>query len=516
MMLALLVLGVNAPTLDYGLAYDDVSYVLERPPAWEQGWQQFFGSRQWGVGRHAALLSLDLNRNAAGSTRPFHATNVAIAVLAVLLLFELARALGLGLGGALVAAALFAVHPLHTDAVVSIVGRATSMAGTSVLACLLLHTKRADRTAGGLILFALLAFLGLCSKESAIVIVPLLALHDLILTPGERAAGWRPYGAASIAVVAWATLNYANFATVAPIAYIDNPLAHVDALRRVLRGAELLWQYAWLAVWPAHLLPDRSYAVTDATLRAGPIGAVAWLGVAAAAWMLRKRAPRLVFCTLWFPAAFAATANIAFPIGTIMAERLTYLPSAGPCLLAGLATTAISQRNKLAGYLLVPVAAVAVFALALLYDDRGRIWTSDHHYHEMTAVLCPRSAKAHYNLGLARIRSGDTRGGAAAFSRSLEIYPAYSLAAYYLASIDKEAGRLEAAAAVWRAYLDRVPDDSGAHSQLIYVLLELGELDEALEHARVMYEQDPDNRDYLVQLLTIEEHARRANGELNP
>jgi tetratricopeptide (TPR) repeat protein len=319
-----------------------------------------------------------------------------------------------------------------------------------------------------------------------------------------------------LALSGWLALNFQNFATVAPVAYIDNPLAHVDAITRVLRATEILWSYVGLMFLPIALLPDRSYAVSTAVPVAGPLALIAWLALMAAAWTLRKRAPRAVFFCLWIPTAFVATSNVAFPVGTIMAERLAYTASAGACLLFGLALGTAAARGRVLAITSAIAGAATIFVFGLIYDDRARVWSSDQHYHEIAAAMSPNSAKAHHNLGLIRARNGDTNAAARSFERAIRIYPGYSQSAYYLASIYKDDGRMAEARDVWLCYLAEHPEDIGAHSQLIHVLVALNDYVAASEHARIIYEYAPETPGYREQLILFEKMLRDATDTSAP
>ncbi len=512
--LGVLVAVVNAPTVDYDFAYDDNAYILERAPAWEQGWPAFFSERSFGIGRHFALLSMDLDRRDPLAPRPFHYTNIAVSALATLLLWELAIALGLSGAGAFAAAALFAVHPIHTDAVVNITGRAGSMAAASVMGCLLMHVRGYGRGVTGYAAAALLFLLGLGSKEDALVLFPLLILYDAIVrreTKSEEQIPWAAYVAYAGVTAAWLAGVYSNFATVTEIGYFDNPLAHVDVWQRMTRASEILWSYAGLTIWPTHLLPDRSFAVTRPDTVAGPTGLIVWIVAVATALALRVRTPRAAFAFLWFPATFAITSNIVFPIGTIMAERLAYLPSAGFCLLAGLAVAAVAKRGRFIGGLTAVVTFIAVFALGLAYDNRARAWASDDHYHWVAAIMSPDSAKAHHNLGLTHARAEKYEDAARAFERSLKIYPPYSRSAYYLADIYGRLERPYDATRTWERYILEEPDDAGARSQILHLYVTLEDFDAALPHAQAMAELEPGNIEHIKALVVIEGRVRGEN-----
>jgi tetratricopeptide (TPR) repeat protein len=220
----------------------------------------------------------------------------------------------------------------------------------------------------------------------------------------------------------------------------------------------------------------------------------------------------VAFGVLWFPAAFAVTANLAFPVGTIMAERLLYLPSVGPCLLAGLAAAWLAKRGALLRKATTALTILVVVVMAFLYDGRARVWASDEHYHVTTAVEAHRSAKAHYNLALLRARQGRYEEARTSFRRSLAIYPAFSSAVYYLAGVLSEEGRLFRAAAVYRAYLRKRPTDVAALSQLIALQSRRGRVDQTRRLVRRMLRESPGDPAY-VELLR---HLERQQAGVSP
>ena len=92
---------------------------------------------------------------------------------------------------------------------------------------------------------------------------------------------------------------------------------------------------------------------------------------------------------------FAATANILMPTGTIMGERLAYLPSAGFCLLAALGWNWLREQRTLA--LAALTAVVAAFGMRTMV--RNRDWQDNLNLYSAGVRVSPGSAKMHGNLG---------------------------------------------------------------------------------------------------------------------
>ncbi len=163
---------------------DDRAIILKNPlVAFPNGIWLAFSHPYWpaalGGGQYRPLAIATFSLDwwlSGGDPRWFHAVNILWHAAASVLVWFLAAEL-LAPAAALAAALLFAVHPVHVEAVANVVGRSECMAAAFVLAALLAH-RRGSWAAP--VLFALALF----SKESAIVFLALAVLHDLLLTGG--------------------------------------------------------------------------------------------------------------------------------------------------------------------------------------------------------------------------------------------------------------------------------------------------------------------------------------------
>ena len=365
-----------------------------------------------------------------GLAPEFHFVNLALHALVTLLLYVLLQTLLQGLPQsnvlALAAALLFAVHPIHTEAVASISGRAELLAAGFLLAAWLLHVR--DREVPALICFAL----ALLSKESAVVFLPLVVIGDYVT------GNWRSFFRYSR--IAAVTLVYLGVLwqvrTIHPhisgTPWMDNPLVGVPAVSRIFNALRVAWKYIGLQLYPATLSSDYSYNQIPVYRTWGEIVPAALASVAVIAlwtWAIRKRHRGLVLAGGIYMTAFIVTANIFIPIGTIMGERLAYLPSAGFCLLTALAWNWLRERQRT---LALAVLAVLIAALGIRSVLRNRDWKNNDTLYSAQLANAPNSAKTHQNMAVVYMNHKQFDLARKEFDTALQIYPAepHTLATY--------------------------------------------------------------------------------------
>jgi tetratricopeptide (TPR) repeat protein len=344
----------------------------------------------------------------------YHAVNVALHAGASVLVYALASR-WLSFGGAAIAALLFAVHPLHVEAVANIVGRAELLAACGVLAALLLHTRR---SAWAPVAFAI----ALLSKEHAIVTPGLAILLDLG-APGGTAAGarsvrrfaWPLYAAYAAVAVAWMLVLAWLFRDSA-FAAVEVFWQTMDAPTRWLTmlGVVTVWVRLWF--FPFALSADYSPQVTlawpanaaSATVGVLMLALAGVLGVAA--W--RRRSRCVAMAVAWLAIATLPVANILVPTGVIVAERTLYLSSVGAVLLCGAAAEWLARRS-----VVVAIAGVAVVGLAF----GARVWTRTPVWESNRALLVATST-THPHASWTHVLIGRVYDGNGAYELAVQEY----------------------------------------------------------------------------------------------
>jgi len=341
----------------------------------------------------------------------------------VLLLYLLLQVLLEGLSNAreiaFVSALLFAVHPIHSEAVAWITGRSELLAAGLLLAAWLCHLK--DRPIGALLCLGL----AVLSKESAITFPALVIAGDYTrgqLKPLRRYA-WIAAVTGACLFLVW-HLKGGRFGPAA-IDVLDNPLASLPARLRILNAVRIGWKYVGLLAYPGTLACDYSYNAillyTSWKHIAVPVLA-ALGGLGLWIWALRTGRNAWVLAGAIYVGAFALTANIVMPIGTIMGERLAYLPSAGFCLAVGLLWAQLKARRTQLAWVVLGVIVLALGARTLV---RNLDWKDDFTLYSSGVKVSPSSAKIHRNLADEYGKRGQLDAARHEYQAALRIYPAF-------------------------------------------------------------------------------------------
>jgi len=488
--IALALIGVLAcvvmlPALDNDFAFDDPSIILDNQlVASPSALHRIFISPYWSSSREAhdlyrpfTIASFWLNYRISGPDPfSFHLVNVLLhALVSVMVAVTLERRFG-SRAAALCAAALFAVHPVHADAVASAVGRAELLAAAGALGAWLLRERRASSC----ILYAF----GMLSKENAIVAPALMLIEDLVR---RRRPEWKrqylPLLAVALGFLALRTFVLGG----GRIEAVEGPLHGVAAGTRILTAVSTFAHYLLLMLFPARLTPHYWYdrvplqtSLLSPGFLAGAACLVLFMG---AAWWLRRREPAISAGLLIYMCALLPASNLILPTGILMAERLLYLPSVGFCLAAGalIASGSWSNRRQRAARLVVLCALTAI--LSVRTWRAAESWKDDTTIASVAVAVAPASGPARYFLGAAHLNARRWSDAERELRWSLELLPGgtpdSALAHAGLGTTLHAQGRLDEAEGEYRAALRDLPGSGRTHFNIGVTLEALGRLPEA-------------------------------------
>jgi tetratricopeptide (TPR) repeat protein len=463
-------LGCYLNALPGALIYDDLNAIVRNRAVAELDVARIVSAGSWftpngymDVYRPVTTASFAANYAIHGAAPlGYHVVNIALhAAVCLVLALVLARVTG-DAALAILAGFLFAAHPVHTEAVASVVGRAEVLA--ALLALLAWWVVLARRSAAGRAAAALVLFAGVLAKENAVTIVAVAPAADLIY---RRRPDVRAYGALALGALAAILIRTAVMRGVAPLPLrLDNVLATAPPGSRLYTAIAVIATYARLLVWPVRLSADYSFPQIElATSLADPrvLAGVAVLVVAGAlaawGWFMQRH---VCFAIAFAALTFSIVSNVVVLIGTIMAERLLYLPSAGFCLLLALGITTIGRGRRATAVL----GALAVGLYGARTLERNTVWRDAPTFFRAMVADAPRSARSHRELGLLLSEQNQHDEAVAEVETSLRLVPDEPITLYNLGNVLVRAKRYPDAIAVYERSLERKPDLISAYVNL--------------------------------------------------
>jgi tetratricopeptide (TPR) repeat protein len=486
-----------APALRAGFVWDDNDYVTENPLLWEPDglrriWfsmdapSQYFPLTYTSFRVEYALWRLE----PAG----YHAVNVLLhaanALLVWLLLWRL------GLSGAFLAAAIFALHPVQVESVAWITERKNLLSLLFGLCALLAWlrfcepgTRRPGRAYAASLALYLLA---LAAKTTACT---LPAAQLLALWLRGRSVGPRRW----LQVLPFLLLGFAmGLLTLFWERYHQGTVGErfsLAPLESVLVASRAVWFYLGKLFWPTELTFSYPKFQVDPS---DPLQYV-WLVMGGALlftlWRERRRIGRGPLAAALFFVATLSPVLGFIPLYTFfytyVADHYQYVASIGPiALFAGVAChwtrrlpRAEVWRTLLAGALLALLGALT-FQQSRIYESRETLWRD-------TIAKHPGSWMARSNLGRALLREGRFEEAAEAYLGALEErsdlhrpHRGAALAYLRLGRVKLAVHHLEQAVALR-------PEFAAAHRDLARIRWRRGELDAALRHYQAAVEGEP-------------------------
>ncbi|XP_075887213.1 protein O-mannosyl-transferase TMTC4 [Nelusetta ayraudi] len=448
--------------------------------------------------RPFTVLTFRLNYLLAGGLHPvgFHVLNIILHAVVSALMIDVFAILTGGLARdekgrmlncapktSLLASLLFATHPVHTESVAGVVGRADLLCALFFQLSFLAYCKAFNRGSGGDDRFSVqwvAVSLSLCAaamlcKEQGITVLGVNAAFDVLLICNvnvyelsQRLLLRKNLHALSeilrtgllarlaLMGLGGVSMLYARWRIMGtgPPAFteVDNPASFEENI--FLRIVNYNYYYslnAWLLLCPWWLCFDWSMGCVP-LIKSATDWRMVWLlllwcvliGLISQALCSpdsqRRRTLTLGLVLLVVP--FLPACNLFFRVGFVIAERVLYLSSTGYCLLFAYAVGHCCCRWSKYKKLL----CASTSALLCLYVARCALrsqqWQSERSLFTSALAVCPLNAKVHYNVGKNLADSGNATGAIGYYREAVRLHPTYVHAMNNLGNILKERNEL--------------------------------------------------------------------------
>ncbi len=407
----------------------------------------------------------------------------------------------LPLAAAAVAAGLFAVHPVHVEAVALAVNQSEVWVG--LLACLIVAGYLRARDRGGQVpgrtqLGLAALFLTACGfKENALVIPGLVVAAELILVRDpaslrRRLVILRPLFLLLV-LVAVGFYWVRTLVLTGSIAgtFMAEGLVGLSTGERALAMLAVVPHWFRLLFWPEHLRADYSPGEIEAQTAWGAdhtVGLALLVASVAALVYTWRRAPMIAFGIAGCAIGLFPVHNVLLATGIMLAERTLFLPSVGAMLiLGGLAALALERGSPGVRKMLAAAAALVVALGMIRSVSRHTVWRSAFYLWYRTANDdAPRSFRAHealangyFLLGIEGMAEKEYRI-AMSYSPPTFVRPSASYADRL-----RLRGHCYPAARIYGDVLKQKPDFGAVRMAMVACLLDLGRYRDAKFHSRM-------------------------------
>ena len=498
-------------TLFNGFVYDDNRQVLENPYLKSFHFlPQVFGTTVWsfvgmqGVSnyyRPMMTLGYALCYHLFGPLAyGFHLVNICLHVGVVVLVFAVALRLFEDRSVAFVAACLFAVHPIHTEAV-AWVAAVTSLDVTFFYLLTFWLFLTMARPRGEISPWIKLAAVGsfaltIFSKEQALTF-PLMAMiyEHFFRADHAETTFWqkvRRYGDFWLMDAAYLLFRIEHLGAFAP----QIQLARLGWYPSVLSALALVGQYLGKLFWPVRLCAyyvfQKGTSVFEPRVLAG-VAAIAACAVVFALLFQRNRTASFGF--LWFFITLAPVLDVRYLAGNVFAERYLYLPSVGFCWLLGWAGLKswrqLTTRQSFWRHALVGASCALGLLMAGLVVARNRDWRSDVALYTQTLNVSPRATNIRENLGVVAWNHGRIDEAEKQWNIALKLNPTSPITLTNLGLVYAKRKEYRKAEHYFREAMLHKPDYTDPHLNLGSLMMDLGRFQEAEQQLRAAVALSP-------------------------
>ncbi len=516
-LLALLCLIVYYNSLSNGFVYDDYGAIVENKYISQPGrllaslfnpsYYKFAGLEA--SYRPVATLSYFLVY-AIAELNPFyyHLASLILHTLNAILVYWLANLILHQRLRALIAAMLFACHPVLSEAVNCIDFNDDLLAAFFFMLALIFYIRiKSGEFIANIRGYSLTLFfyiLGLLSKEMAITLPAIVLLYDLVLRDVDRPA---PKIKHRLNIVRERKYFYVGFMMVSLI-YLGirffvlyNPRESLKAsagnlFERIIYLPDHIFSFIKLTLYPGNLNADYVYSHPAGFFEIwNLVGVAAVLVLAGGAFVIYRYSKAISFGIWWFLITLAPVYNLV-EIYHPLAERYLYLPIIGFCLVLAVAVHAAAKRCFDKPLAVNAATLIPIIVIVSLYSaatiTRNSVWQNNYALWSKTVQRSPSSLVARGGLGMAYLNRGMLAEAAEQFEIAIQLNPRDHKGYYNLGLVYYKKGDLTKALDYFKRSVTLNPKSVKAHYNLATIYLRQRLWDLAIEHYVKVIELDPE------------------------
>jgi tetratricopeptide (TPR) repeat protein len=423
--------------------------------------------------------------------RTYHFTNIIMHILVAGLLYWLAQLLFQNSLLSLVSGLLFVSHPIHTEAVTYISGRADPLAALFVLLTAIFYIKYANKA--NTVFFYLLSIvsyvLALMCKEVTLIAPLVLIIYDSVYKFAGKISLKRylPF-LLILFVYIFLRKTVLNF----PVKNII--VMQTTFVQRIPVIFQSLALYLQKLIFPAKLHMEYELIIPPLTDVRVILGMVTALALLLMAILCRKKEKAVSFSVTWFLINYLPISNI-YPLNAFFAEHWIYIPSIGLFILAGWVIGKMLEKGRILKYLVYLLLAFLLACSLYLTRKQNLYWKDSEHFYKATLKYSPGSSRMHGGLAFIYFQKGMMDEGIAEAEKSLELDPNFVTAYENLGNAYLIKGLYDKAIETCEKAIKINPEAVVAHQNLGAVYFKKGIFDKALAEFEKILSLNPNYKD---------------------
>jgi len=440
----------------------------------------------------------------------YHLTNLVLHAVCAALVYILISKIFESRVTGFIAGLLFGIHPINTEAVTYVAGRADSLYCLFFLLSFILYLRTLEAFkkdfkinwnfyVPSLIFYAL----SILSKEIGIILPLMFLLYHAAFSDNAQIKQrvrslYVPYIAVFL-LYAFMRKTMLDFSGLSP----SFTMAKYPLYQRLLTTSKAIIVYLRLIIAPLGLHMERTIKVARSLFEPEALGAV----IAVTALFLaglkayKKRFRKVFFGIMWFFVGLIPVSNIV-PINSFIAEHWIYLSAIGIFAVIGIGIDFISGKKAGRVLSILIVLSMSVFYMHLTVE-RNKDWKDEVTFFKKTLKYSPDNARLHLNFGNTYLELGNKKEAIREYKKAIELRPNDAIAYGNMGTAHMSLGRYKEAQGYINKALSIKPDFPDALYNLGLIYERMGYLDKAEKNFKDALKYNPRFLDCHMRLGSI-------------
>lgn len=421
----------------------------------------------------------------------YHLTNIILHILTALVLYRLIIILFRDRLLGFVTSILFVMHPVHTEAVTYISGRAGPLAALFMLITIILYIgQNPIKTGINYVLMLLCYAISLLSMECAIVLPLLIMLYHI-------AFGYRAKPKAFFGILAITLLYITLRVSVSPALHAKSTLV----LAAIPGFFAAIVNYLRILILPLWLHMEYGRGVFSLQNPIVICGIILTVAMILCAFAARKRSSLVFFSISWFLINLLPFSNV-YPMNAYMAEHWLYIPSIGFFLLLASSLTLLFRTKGLKAVGVVIFTGILIFYSLLTIRQNG-YWKDPVEFYKRALIFSPASPRIYNNLAYEYANINRYDEAIRLYKESIRLDPSYALAYKNMGVVYEMLGDRQEAMKCYREALKIRPRFTDVHNMLGMLYYSMGKKGEAMELFTKAFDIDPNSAQVCANIANL-------------